>query len=288
MSLLSVVIPSFNEELNILHTAETVARVLEDNHIDYEIIFVDDGSKDDTYNKIREAGAKTPKVRGAKFSRNFGKESCIFAGLSLATGDCCVVMDCDLQHPADVVPRMYKLWKEGYDVIEGVKKSRGKESIAHKMSAGLFYKLISRCSGIDMERSSDFKLLDRKVVDTLLTLQERNTFFRALSFWVGFRAITIEFEVAEREFGTTKWSIKSLAKYAINNVTSFSATVILNYWLRRHFYSLLLSIGYTNFSNVFVRKSSSRIYYGYIIVINCWRDNHGKLRNYRILYCENL
>lgn len=223
MSLLSVVIPSFNEELNILHTAETVARVLEDNHIDYEIIFVDDGSKDDTYNKIREAGAKNPKVRGAKFSRNFGKESCIFAGLSLATGDCCVVMDCDLQHPADVVPRMYKLWKEGYDVIEGVKKSRGKESIAHKMSAGLFYKLISRCSGIDMERSSDFKLLDRKVVDTLLTLQERNTFFRALSFWVGFRAITIEFEVAEREFGTTKWSIKSLAKYAINNVTSFSA-----------------------------------------------------------------
>lgn len=221
--MLSVVIPSYNEELNILNTAATVAHILEKNQIPFEIIFVDDGSKDHTYERIKEAKAADYRVHGAKFSRNFGKESCIFAGLSLAKGACAVVMDCDLQHPPEVIPKMYALWQEGYEVIEGVKADRGKESLAHKMSAGLFYRVISRCSGIDMESSSDFKLLDRKVVDTLTELKERNTFFRALSFWVGYRSASIEFEVAEREFGVTKWSVKSLAKYAVNNVTSFSA-----------------------------------------------------------------
>lgn len=221
--LLSVVIPSYNEELNIVHTAQTVAAILDAQKIPFELIFVDDGSKDATYEKIKEAKTLEPRVRGVHFSRNFGKESCIFAGLDLAKGDCAVVMDCDLQHPPEVIPKMYALWQQGFEVIEGVKADRGKESLAHKLSAGLFYRIISKCSGIDMESSSDFKLIDRKVIDTLGELQERNTFFRALSFWVGFRATTIEFEVAEREFGTTKWSIRSLMKYAVNNVTSFSA-----------------------------------------------------------------
>lgn len=221
--LLSVIIPSYNEELNIRNTASTVARILDGHQIAFEIIFVDDGSKDATYQKIKEAKEADGRVRGAKFSRNFGKESCIFAGLSLARGACAVVMDCDLQHPPEVIPKMYALWQEGYEVVEGVKADRGQESLAHKLSAGLFYRVISKCSGIDMESSSDFKLLDRKVVDTLVELKERNTFFRALSFWVGYRSATIEFEVAEREFGVTKWSVKSLARYAVNNVTSFSA-----------------------------------------------------------------
>ena len=226
--MLSVIIPSYNEELNILNTTRTVARILDAQQIVFELIFVDDGSKDQTYEKIKEAKKEECRVRGIHFSRNFGKESCIFAGLAEAQGACAVVMDCDLQHPPEVIPKMYALWQEGYEVIEGVKVSRGEESLVHKslvhkLSAGLFYKIISRCSGIDMESSSDFKLLDRKVMDTLSELKERNTFFRALSFWVGYRSTTIEFQVAEREFGTTKWSVKSLAKYAVNNVTSFSA-----------------------------------------------------------------
>ncbi len=220
---LSVVIPSYNEELNIINTSRVVSDVLVENAIEYEIVFVDDGSKDKTWEKIKEATFENSKVRGVKFSRNFGKEACIFAGLAHTIGDCCVVIDCDLQHPPEVIPSMYKLWTQGYQVIEGVKKDRGKESLFHKMSAGLFYKIISKCTNIDMESSSDFKLLDRQVVDTLLTLKERNTFFRALSFWVGYRSITVEFEVAEREFGVSKWSLKSLVKYAINNVTAFSS-----------------------------------------------------------------
>lgn len=223
MSILSVIIPSYNEELNIVHTSRVVSGILENHQIAYEMIFVNDGSRDKTWSEIKKVSRENPHVRGASFSRNFGKEACIFAGLSLAKGDCCVVMDCDLQHPPEVIPQMIKLWEQGYEVIEGVKKDRGEESLFHRLSAGLFYRIISKCSGIDMEASSDFKLLDRKVVNTLLELKERNTFFRALSFWVGYRSAVVEFEVAEREFGTSKWSLKSLIRYAVNNVTSFSA-----------------------------------------------------------------
>ena len=222
MAVLSIVLPSYNEEQNIANTAKVLADLLEKENIDYELVFVSDGSKDRTYEEILKAAEANPKVKGAKFSRNFGKEACIFAGLKLTTGDAVIVMDCDLQHPPQVIPQMWKLWQEGYEVVEGVKTSRGKESLAHKMSAGLFYKVMSSLIKMDMNASSDYKLLDRKVVDVLLELLERNTFFRALTFWAGFNTTTVEYEVQERLYGTTKWSVVSLMKYAINNATSFS------------------------------------------------------------------
>jgi dolichol-phosphate mannosyltransferase len=222
MALLSIVLPSYNEEQNIANTANVLAQLLEKEQIDYELVFVSDGSKDATYEEILKASEKNPKVKGAKFSRNFGKEACIFAGLKLTSGDAVIVMDCDLQHPPQVIPKMWKLWQEGYEVIEGVKTSRGKESLAHKLSAGLFYKIMSKLIKMDMNASSDYKLLDRKVVDVLLELPERNTFFRALTFWAGFNTATVEYEVQERLYGTTKWSVISLMKYAVNNATSFS------------------------------------------------------------------
>jgi glycosyltransferase involved in cell wall biosynthesis len=163
-------------------------------------------------------------VSGASgFPATFGKESAIMAGLSRATGDCCAVMDCDLQHPPEKLIEMYRLWQQGYEVIEGVKSSRGKESPLHRASAGFFYRLMSKATGIDMSRASDFKLMDRKVVDALLEMPERNTFFRALSSWVGFRSTTVEFDVQDREAGESKWSTASLMKYAISNITSFSS-----------------------------------------------------------------
>lgn len=222
MAVLSIVLPSYNEEQNISNTANVLAELLEKEQIDYELVFVSDGSKDRTYEEILKAAEKNSKVKGAKFSRNFGKEACIFAGLKLTTGDAVIVMDCDLQHPPQVIPQMWKLWQEGYEVVEGVKSSRGKESLAHKMSAGLFYKIMSKLMNMDMNASSDYKLLDRKVVDVLLALPEKNTFFRALTFWAGFHTTTVEYEVQERLYGTTKWSVISLMKYAVNNATSFS------------------------------------------------------------------
>lgn len=220
--MLSVIIPAYNEKENIERTAKTVSKILEEEKISFELVFISDGSMDGTYEEICRLAALDGRVRGAEFSRNFGKEAAIFAGLELSAGDACIVMDCDLQHPPEVIPEMYRLWQDGYEVVEGIKKSRGKESILHGMSAGLFYGIMSRMMRMDMRSSSDFKLLDRKVVNVLLGLGERNTFFRALSFWAGFRAAKVEYEVQERAFGSSKWSFRSLVRYAVSNVTSFS------------------------------------------------------------------
>ncbi len=160
--MLSIIIPAYNEKQNIERTAETISGILVGKEIPYELVFISDGSTDGTYGEIRRLAERDARVRGAEFSRNFGKEAAIFAGLELALGDACIVMDCDLQHPPEVIPGMYELWQEGYEVVEGIKKSRGKESIFHGMSAGIFYGIMSKMMKMDMRSSSDFKLLDRK------------------------------------------------------------------------------------------------------------------------------
>lgn len=220
--MLSVVLPAYNEENMIKKAAKTVGGILAEANIPYELIFVNDGSKDNTWNEIEKAARLDCHVTGVNFSRNFGKESAMLAGLANASGDCCAVMDCDLQHPPQTLVEMYRLWEQGYEVIEGVKRSRGKESALHRASAGMFYRIISGAVGIDMSRASDFKLLDRRAVDALLAMPERNTFFRALSSWVGFRAANVEFDVQERTEGESKWSTWSLVKYAIKNIVAFS------------------------------------------------------------------
>ena len=196
---------------------------MEEENISYELVFVNDGSKDLTWEKIVKVSEENPNIKGVCFSRNFGKEGAVFAGIANASGDCVAVMDCDLQHPPETLVTMYRLWEQGYQVIEGVKASRGKEGMIHKFFAKTFYKIISNATGVDMSRASDFKLLDRTAVDEFLKLPERNVFFRALSSWVGFKTTYVEFHVQEREAGESKWSMKSLFRYAINNITSFSA-----------------------------------------------------------------
>jgi len=222
MKLLSVVIPSYNEEENIESTAQTIGNILQDAKIDYELVFVSDGSKDRTFPLIKALSEKDKRIRGLQFSRNFGKESAIFAGLSASKGDCVAVIDCDLQHPPETLVEMYRLWEEGYEIVEGIKSSRGKESLIHKMFVGIFYGIMSNLMKVDMNSTSDFKLLDRKAVDALLSLNESNTFFRALSFWVGFRSTSVEYDVQERTKGKSKWSFVGLVKYAITNTTSFT------------------------------------------------------------------
>ena len=221
--MLSVILPSYNEEKMILTAADTLAGILRGAGIEYELLFVDDGSKDQTWAMIERASAKDKGVVGIHFSRNFGKEAAMFAGLEQAKGDCCVVIDCDLQHPPEKIVEMYRLWEQGYEVVEGVKEDRGEESGFHKFAANSFYSLISRATGMDMSAASDFKLLDRKVVDTLNQMPERNVFFRALSFWVGFKKTEVSYCVRERTEGESKWSTKSLIKYALTNISSFSS-----------------------------------------------------------------
>ena len=221
--MLSVILPSYNEEKMIPVAAETITGILDEAGIDHELLFVDDGSKDQTWNEIQRVSTLNSHVVGVHFSRNFGKEAAMFAGLETAKGDCCVVLDCDLQHPPEKIVEMYRLWEQGYEVVEGIKEDRGEESGFHKFAANSFYALISKATGMDMAASSDFKLLDRKVVDTLNKMPERNVFFRALSFWVGFKKTEVSYCVRERTVGESKWSTKSLIKYAINNIGSFSS-----------------------------------------------------------------
>ncbi len=222
MALLTIVLPSYNEEAMLPLAAATLKQVMDEAGIHYELMFVDDGSKDRTWEEIQKAAEKDPQVHGVHFSRNFGKESAIIAGLGAAQGDCVAVMDCDLQHPPAALVDMYRCWEQGYEVVEGVKRSRGSESLMHKASAGAFYKLMSDATGIDMMRASDFKLLDRRAVETLLEMPERNAFFRAQSAWIGYKTTTVEFDVQEREAGESKWSTKQLIKYAISNIAAYS------------------------------------------------------------------
>ena len=221
--MLSVIIPAYNEEQMIPITSERINSVLSEASIPYEIIFVDDGSKDKTWSEITDASQKKKNIRGVHFSRNFGKEAAMFAGLENADGACAVIIDCDLQHPPEKIVDMYRLWEEGYEVVEGIKDDRGRETKSHNFAASLFYKLISRSTGFDMSNSSDFKLIDRKVIDTLNSLPERGVFFRALSYWVGYKKTEVHYVVQERIAGETKWGFKSLVRYALNNITSFSS-----------------------------------------------------------------
>lgn len=220
--MLSVIIPAYNEELMIEKTASVIGSILTCADIEHELIFVDDGSKDKTWDKIVDTSSQNSRVRGVHFSRNFGKESAIIAGLTESYGECCVVIDCDLQHPPEKIVEMYRLWEQGYEVVEGVKSSRGTEGKLHTLSAEIFYSIISRATGFDMMNASDFKLLDRKAVDVLINMREKNAFFRALSSWIGFKTADVQFEVRDRELGQSKWSTLALAKYALNNISSFS------------------------------------------------------------------
>lgn len=221
--MLSVIIPAYQEEQMVPIAARTVSGILEQAGIPYELVFIDDGSRDQTWDRIKEVAECAAHVRGISFSRNFGKEAAMMAGLACAKGDACAVIDCDLQHPPEKLVEMYRLWQQGYQVVEGVKLSRGREGVFHRVAAGIFYSIISRATGIDMRNASDFKLMDREVVEAVLKMPERQFFFRAISSWVGFRSAVVEFQVQERVQGTSKWSIRSLTQYAVTNITSFSS-----------------------------------------------------------------
>lgn len=226
MKKISIVVPCYNEEATIDKFHSAIKKLWENKQTadsyELELIFINDGSIDTTRGMIEKLSETDPCVRYTSFSRNFGKEAAIFCGLKQATGDAVIVMDSDLQHPVSAIPEMLGKWEEGYDIVEGIKLNRGRESRSHGLFAGLFYKLISSMVGFDMAGSSDYKLMDRKVVDTLNSLPEKATFFRALSYWVGYRQTTVKYEVADRIAGESKWSGISLLKYAVSNLTSFT------------------------------------------------------------------
>ncbi|HWT75597.1 MAG TPA: glycosyltransferase family 2 protein [Mobilitalea sp.] len=223
-SKLSIVIPVYQEGKHIKKSIGVIAEILIKNEINYDFILVDDGSKDDTWQELSSLANQNANVTALRLSRNFGKESALCAGLEYADGDMVLVMDSDLQHPPTLIPEMVRLWREeGYDVVEGIKSSRGKESFLYKISAKFFYYIIYKTADINLGKASDFKLMDRRVIESWKEMPERATFFRGMSAWVGFDRKQISFDVAERVSGSTKWSFTRLIRLAVNAITSYTS-----------------------------------------------------------------
>jgi len=221
---LSLVIPVYNEGSHIKSTIAKIENVLVSNNIRYGFILVDDGSRDNTWAELKFMAEHNKNIAALRLSRNFGKESAICAGLDYADGDMVVVMDADLQHPPELIPEMVKAWRdEGYDVVEGIKKSRGKENPFYRLCAKFFYYIIYKTADIDLDKASDYKLLDRKVVDAWKDMPERVTFFRGMSAWLGYDRKQIPFDVADRVNGRTKWSLFRLMRLAVNAITSYTS-----------------------------------------------------------------
>lgn len=221
--MISIVIPVLNEESGIKKNINTIISYIKE---EYEIVVVDDGSKDSTWNKIKELSEENKNIVGVRFSRNFGKESALMAGLAHTRGDAVITMDSDLQHPPEYISNLIEKWKDGFKIVEARKEKRIKESIFYRMSAGLFYKTLKKLSGLDMANSSDYKIMDRSVVDKILEFKEGQLFFRGIVDWVGFDKCTIEIEFKEREIGKSKFKLKSLFRLALNAITSFSSSLL--------------------------------------------------------------
>lgn len=223
-SKLSIIIPVYQEGIHIRNSVGVIESILLSNHINYEFVLVDDGSKDNSWEELKSLAEYNPKVVSLRLSRNFGKESALCAGLEYADGDMILVMDSDLQHPPELIPEMVRIWREeGYDVIEGIKSSRGKENPIYKVCAKFFYYIIYKTSEINLGKASDFKLMDRRVIDAWKEMPERVTFFRGMSAWLGFDRKQISFDVAERVNGKTKWSLVRLIRLAMNAITSYTS-----------------------------------------------------------------
>ncbi len=225
MKLISIVIPVFNEEHGIKSNLETILSNLP--HLDqfqFELIIINDGSTDQTEQRALEMVRHDSRVKYKSFTRNFGKEAAISAGLSTASGDAIIVMDSDLQHPPELLSPMISSWQKGFLVVEGIKEDRGQESFFNKLCAKGFYFFMKKLSGFSLSGHSDFKLLDREVVNAYLTLPEKQRFFRGLVSWFGYPSVRIPFSVGERKGGaTTRWSQIKLVRYALKNISIFSS-----------------------------------------------------------------
>lgn len=227
MKKITVIVPCYNEEQAIHYFYEEMERIaakMPENTFEY--VFVDDGSRDGTLRCMRELRKKDQRVKYVSFSRNFGKEAAIYAGLTHATGDYVAIMDADLQDPPSLLPEMYRaVTKEGYDSAATRRVTRKGEPPIRSFFARCFYRMMNRISDVElMDGARDYRLMSRQYVDALLSLQEYNRFSKGLFGWVGFRTKWIEFENVERIAGETKWSFWKLFKYSLDGIVAFSST----------------------------------------------------------------
>ena len=247
--LLSIVVPVKNEEDAILPFLDRVGTILDRIAPDegWEILFVDDGSSDATLAAIIAANQRDPRVRALSFSRNFGKEAALSAGLDHARGSAVVPMDVDMQDPPEVLEEMVCKWRDGFDMVFGVRRCRASDPLPKRLTAGLYYRAHNWVSQDKIpENAGDFRLMDRKVVDVIRALPERNRFMKGLFAWAGFKQVAVEYDRVERETGTTKFNYWKLWTLALDGITSAS-TVPLRIWSYVGALIALFALGYAGF-----------------------------------------
>ncbi|MEW8026172.1 MAG: glycosyltransferase family 2 protein [Candidatus Thiodiazotropha sp.] len=225
--LISLIVPIHNEQAGLARFWQAVSTSLARSRYEFEMVMVDDGSTDDSWQLITDfitAGTSSINIAAVRLSRNFGKEAAILAGLRQAGGRAAIVIDADLQHPPKLIPKMLELWDKGkIPIVEGVKTKRQHESSLKRIGATLYYRLFKLSSGLDMRSASDFKLLDRRVIDHYINLPEAGRYFRGLTAWMGFDSAAIEFDPPNREAGSSGWSIRNLLELARTTLISFSS-----------------------------------------------------------------
>lgn len=225
MKLVSLIIPVFNEAESIFENVQLILEKLPKSaQTQFEVILVDDGSTDKTIEKLEPLCHRVENFSVLSFTRNFGKESAILAGLTAAKGDAAVVMDSDLQHPPELIEDMIQHWMTGFKIVEAVKQNRGKERTLTALGSRGFYLILEQLAGLSLTGHSDFKLLDREVINAYLNLPEKHKFFRGLIQWMGYPSVQIPFSVPERKgSGGSRWSDMKLVRYAFNNITMLSS-----------------------------------------------------------------
>lgn len=219
---ISVIVPCFNEEESLVAFNQELIKHLPDQY-NYEIIYVNDGSRDQTFQVILSLARENPIVKYISFSRNFGHQNALKAGYDFASGDCAVSLDADLQHPPAVIPELISKWEEGFEIVNTIRMDHDSISVKKKLSSRIFYQLMRKLSDVNIENGmADFRLVDKKVLKQLKLFNENFLFFRGLIPWMGFRQANVEFKAAERFAGTTKYTFKKMLKFATTGVTAFS------------------------------------------------------------------
>ena len=225
-----MVVPGLNEERSIPPLMTRLQPVLDSLGLEWEVIFVDDGSTDGTLDLLRRLHVQEPRIKALALSRNFGKEIAAAAGLSYATGDAAVLMDADLQHPPELIKEFVARWNDGFDVVYGQRLDRNADTALHRLSARVFYAAFSKLSGTALPPGAgDFRLLDRKAVDAMNRMHERVRFNKGLYAWMGFRSVGVPFQVPPRSSGTSRWRPRQLLRFALDGITTFT-TIPLRVW----------------------------------------------------------
>lgn len=219
----TILIPCYNEEDSLPSLYQALLEIVNNDNYSWEILFINDGSKDDTLVKIKELRAIDSRISFIHLSRNFGKENAMLAGFDYATGDCMVIIDADLQHPPSLIPEMLKYWEEGYDDVYAKRISRGKESWLRKRLSLFYYKILQKTTRVQiLQNVGDFRLIDRKCINALQKFRESERYTKGLFCWIGFRKKEVLFEQGDRFAGVSSWNYLSLLKLAIEGITSFT------------------------------------------------------------------